>query len=77
MKSNLQVARAAIDKAEVYLNENNPLNILSKGYSLVVGKDNKVISAINDVVIDEKYKIMLQDGEFDVKAISKKNNTIG
>lgn len=76
MKSKLQTAKAAIDKAEVYLNENNPLNILKKGYSLVIDEKNNVISSIERVEVDGEYSVLIQDGEFKARVISKKDRTI-
>lgn len=47
------------------LNLLNPLNILSKGYS-VVKKDNNVIKDINDINIKDKLNIKLYNGNIDV-----------
>lgn len=47
------------------LNLLNPLNILSKGYS-VVKKDNNVIKDINDINIKDKLNIKLYKGNIDV-----------
>lgn len=42
----------------------NPLNVLSKGYS-VVSKDDKIIKHIKDVKIKDKLNIKLLDGEIE------------
>lgn len=47
------------------LNLLNPLNVLSKGYS-VVKKDNKCIKDINDINIKDKLNIKLYRGNVDV-----------
>ncbi len=47
------------------LNLLNPLNVLSKGYS-VVKKDNKCIKDINDINIKDKLNIKLYKGNVDV-----------
>lgn len=53
------------------LNLLNPLNILSKGYS-VVKKDNNVIKDIKDINIKDKLKIKLYKGNIDVIVEGKK-----
>ena len=70
----LQNERSKLEKAELYLNENNPLNILSKGYSLVRNKNGNTISNINQIDIGEEYNVVIQDGNFDVRVISKEEN---
>ena len=53
------------------LNLLNPLNILSKGYS-VVNKDNNVIKDIKDINIKDKLNIKLYKGNIDVIVEGKK-----
>ena len=53
-----------ISKLEVL----NPLNTLSRGYS-IIKKDNKVISSINNVKDNDEIKITLKDGEITSKII--------
>ena len=53
-----------ISKLEVL----NPLNTLSRGYSLVE-KEGKIISSIKKVKKDDELKISLKDGEFISKVI--------
>ena len=62
-----------IDQCKLSLEENNPNNILSKGYAILESKDGKVISSINDVNEESTYKIHLKDGyvEFTLKDILK------
>ena len=62
-----------IDQCKLSLEENNPNNILSKGYAILENKDGKVISSINDVNEESTYKIHLKDGyvEFTLKDILK------
>lgn len=51
----------------------NPHNILSKGYSIIYNKDNKVVNNENDVNIDEDIKILLNEGN--ITATVKEINT--
>lgn len=53
-----------ISKLEVL----NPLNTLSRGYS-IIKKDNKVISTIKNIKKDDEIKITLKDGELTSKII--------
>lgn len=53
-----------ISKLEVL----NPLNTLSRGYS-IIKKDNKVISSIKNIKKDDEIKITLKDGELTSKII--------
>ena len=46
----------------------NPLNTLSRGYS-IIKKDNKVISSIKNIKKDDEVKITLKDGELTSKII--------
>ena len=46
------------------LNLLNPLNVLSKGYS-VVNKDGKAIKDIKDININDKINIKLHKGTID------------
>lgn len=57
-----------IEKLEIL----NPLNALKRGYS-VTKKNNKCISSINDIKIDENISIMLKDGEINAKVMEVKN----
>ena len=64
-----------IDQCKLSLEENNPNNILSKGYAILESKDGKVISSINDVNEESSYRIHLKDGyvEFTLKDILKED----
>ena len=53
------------------LNLLNPLNILSKGYS-VVKKDNKCIKSIDEIDVKDKLNIKLYKGNIDV-LVERKN----
>lgn len=65
-------ARAAIEKAEVYLRENNPRNILSKGYAIVKDECGAVAYDIDMINEGDIYKVILQNGSFKVEVTEKR-----
>ena len=58
------------------LEENNPSNILSKGYAILEDKDGTVISSTNEIKQDTTYKLHLKDGivEFTMTNIVKEGD---
>lgn len=72
VKNKLLTERAILEKAELYLIENNPINILSKGYSLVRDRDGNTLYHIDDIEIGNEYSITIQDGEFNARVLSKR-----
>lgn len=72
IKNKLQSERSLLEKAELSLIENNPMNILSKGYTLIQDIKGKTISHIDDFKLDSEYRIIVQDGELNAKILSKK-----
>ncbi len=50
----------------------NPLSIMDKGYS-IVQVDNKIITSINDVKINDEIKISLKDGIVNAKVVEVSN----
>ena len=65
--------RLNIDKAVISLRENNPTNVLNKGYALVT-KDNHVVSEASNIDVSETYTVIMADGSFDMKVTSKTQN---
>ena len=51
------------------LEENNPENILGKGYSFMQTRDGEVITSVSAVKTGEEYKITLKDGNVIIKAM--------
>lgn len=72
VKNKLLTERAILEKAELYLIENNPMNILSKGYSLIRDRDGNTLYHIDDIEIGKEYSITIQDGEFNARVLSKR-----
>ena len=73
MNGKIREMRLNIDKAVITLKENNPTNVLSKGYALVT-KNDKVVSDMSNIALDEIYTIVMADGSFEAKTTSKTQN---
>ena len=54
--------RYQLDKYKLILEENNPANILSKGYTILETDDGKVISSAEDFIPGRSYKLNFKDG---------------
>ena len=73
MSGKIREMKLNIDKAVITLKENNPTNVLSKGYALVT-KNDKVVSDMSNIALDEIYTIVMADGSFEAKTTSKTQN---
>ena len=73
MRGKIREMKLNIDKAVITLKENNPTNVLSKGYALVT-KNDKVVSGMSNIALDEIYTITMADGSFEAKTTSKTQN---
>lgn len=61
-------AEHRLEKYSLILEENNPTNILGKGYSLMQGMDGGVISSVSAVKAGGEYMVRLKDGTVKVSA---------
>ena len=73
MSGKIREMKLNIDKAVITLKENNPTNVLSKGYALVT-KNDKVVSGMSNIALDEIYTITMADGSFEAKTTLKTQN---
>ena len=73
MSVKIREMKLNIDKAVITLKENNPTNVLSKGYALVT-KNDIVVSDMSNIALDEIYTIVMADGSFEAKTTSKTQN---
>ena len=73
MSGKIREMKLNIDKAVITLKENNPTNVLSKGYALVT-KNDIVVSDMSNIALDEIYTITMADGSFEAKTTSKTQN---
>lgn len=62
-------AQNEIEKLVISLKENNPLNILSKGYAAVLDDKNHIISDIDELLVDNNYTVKMSSGAFTAKVI--------
>ena len=62
-----------IEQNYIILKENNPLNILNKGYSVLENKEGRVISSISELQDNSTYILHLKDGtaQFTITKLSK------
>lgn len=61
----------AIENAKIVLTENNPLNILGKGYAIITNEEDKIVKSVDDLTLDDTYNISLKDGKAKAKILSK------
>ena len=73
MSGKIREMKLNIDKAVITLKENNPTNVLNKGYALVT-KNDIVVSDMSNIALDEIYTIVMADGSFEAKTTSKTQN---
>ncbi|MBQ4649966.1 MAG: exodeoxyribonuclease VII large subunit [Firmicutes bacterium] len=62
MRRRIYEYRSQLEKYKVILEENNPENILSKGYSIVEDEKGNVVSSAADFVPGCSYKLVFKDG---------------
>lgn len=67
---NEEKLRSDIKNRKKIIDSYNPLNLLSKGYSIAY-KDNKIIKDINNIDIDDMVKLRLINGSLLTKIIKK------
>ena len=67
LRSILTAAEHKLEKFSLVLEENNPKNILSKGYSILQTPQGEVISSISALEVGGEYEIALKDGTAKVK----------
>jgi exodeoxyribonuclease VII large subunit len=63
--------KVIIKNFEKQLQSLNPYSVLNRGYSMVF-KDEKLVSSVNLIEIDDKLSVKLKDGKIDSQVLSKK-----
>lgn len=56
-----------LSQSLITLEENNPSNILSKGYTIIENTRGKVVSSAYDILCNEGYKLHFKDGTVEIK----------
>jgi exodeoxyribonuclease VII large subunit len=64
--------RVIIENFKKQLQSLNPYNVLNRGYSMIF-KDEKLVSSVDVIEIDDKLSVKLKDGKFSSKVLSKKH----
>ncbi|MCQ2548129.1 MAG: exodeoxyribonuclease VII large subunit, partial [Clostridia bacterium] len=62
----------ALDKNKLLLEENNPLQIMKKGYAVLEDEDNKLVSSLKAIDLSKDYNLRLQDGTLKIKILDKR-----
>lgn len=62
----IDIAEHEIKQNLITLEENNPSNILSKGYTFMEGPDGKVVASASDMEEGGRYRIYFRDGTVEV-----------
>ncbi len=68
LRSILTAAEHKMEKFSLILEENNPKNVLAKGYSIMQTPRGEVIGSISTLEVGGEYEIALRDGRVKVKA---------
>ncbi len=68
LRSILTFAEHKMEKFSLILEENNPKNVLAKGYSIMQTPRGEVIGSISALEVGGEYEISLRDGRVKVKA---------
>ena len=69
MKNKLTEARRAVERASILISENDPRNILSKGYAAVTDAGGSIIPDTSGIIAGEDYTVRMRDGSFTARAI--------
>ncbi len=67
IKAKLEKEKEKLIKANSLLSAHNPLNILSKGYSIVEDRDSNIVNTIENLKNLDRVKITLKDGSEEFK----------
>ncbi|WP_097025756.1 exodeoxyribonuclease VII large subunit [Clostridium peptidivorans] len=63
IKTNLELKKQKLTKANALLSAHNPLNILSKGFAVIESTDGSVVSSLNKLQSLAEANIILKDGK--------------
>jgi exodeoxyribonuclease VII large subunit len=72
IKNTTEKNRVVVENFKNQLQSLNPHNVLNRGYSMVF-KNDKLISSVDLVEIDDKILVKLKDGNISSQVLSKKN----
>ncbi len=67
----LKVNYDSLKKNKVLLDSLNPMQILKRGYSMIIDDNNGIIKSVDNMQLGDIFKIKMVDGECTVKVIRK------
>ena len=71
MHAKLRIICQQLEHSTQRLNSASPLNIMSRGYSIVTNQSNEIVKSVDDVTLGETLKVKLADGTITAKAHEK------
>lgn len=75
MRKNMEIItvkkRKEFEAQYLKLNALSPLEVLSRGYSIVSGENKNIVKSVDDIVVSENIKIKLSDGIVGCKVTDK------
>lgn len=71
VKTSLSEASHQVEQLGIILNENNPFNILGKGYAVISNENenSKTVTSVKALNVNDSYKITLKDGSATCKIL--------
>ena len=75
IRNKITKASSSVEKAEILLKENSPLNILDKGYSAMLDENGKLVCDVEKISIGGEYRLLLSNGEAIVKVTAKERKS--
>jgi exodeoxyribonuclease VII large subunit len=72
IKNSTEKSRVVLENYKNQLQSLNPDNVLNRGYSMVF-KNNKLVSSVDLIEIDDKLMVKLKDGNINSQVLSKDN----
>lgn len=70
IRSKITESKSAVERYMIILRENDPRNILSKGYAAVTDDKGAVVKTAGDIKEGEDYTVMMTDGSFVARAVT-------
>jgi exodeoxyribonuclease VII large subunit len=75
MMSIIQETDARLGADAKMLDGLNPMNVLTRGYSMITSEDGKILTAIDDVQVGRAVTIHMRDGSADAMITNKEKRT--
>ncbi len=76
MRNKLLEVKMQVERAALLIRENDPLNILNKGYSAVINTDGSIVSSIDSIEVGNDYYVQMRNGKFLAEVKSKEEGDL-